>query len=46
MVSKIMSKVLVDEGILGGRREEVFLLVFLVLGLVGSNIGKDVETKD
>jgi len=44
--SKIMSKVLVDKGILGGHGEEVFLLVFLVLGLVGGDVGEDVETKD
>jgi len=42
--SKIVSKVLMDKRILGGRREEVFLFVFLVLGLVGSNVGKDVKT--
>jgi len=44
--SKIVSKVLVDKGILGGRREEVFLFVISVLGLVGGDVGKDVETKD
>jgi len=36
----------VDEGDLGGRGEKVFLLIFLVLGLVGSNVGEDVKTKD
>ena len=46
MFSKIVSKVLVDKGILGGRGEEVFLLVFLVLGLVGSDMGEDVKTND
>jgi len=44
--AKIMSKVLVDKGILGGCGEEVFLLIFLVLGLMGGDVGEDVETKD
>jgi len=44
MFSKIVSKVLVDKGILGGRREEVFFLVFMVGGLVGRDVGKDVKT--
>jgi len=44
--SKIVSKVLVDKGILGGRGKEVFLLVFSVLGLMGGDVGKDVKTKD
>ena len=46
MLSKIVSKVLVDEGVLGGHGEKVFLLVFLVLGLVGGDVGKNIETKD
>ena len=46
MLSKIVSKVLMDKGILGGRREEVFLLVFSVLELMGGDVGEDVETKD
>ena len=46
MFSKIVSKVLVDKGILGGRGKEVFLLVFSVLGLMGGDVGKNVETKD
>ena len=32
-----------DEGVLGGRREEVLLLVVSVLRLVGSDVGKKVE---
>ena len=46
MFSKIVSKVLVDKGILSRRREEIFLLVFLVLGLVGGDVGEDVKAKD
>ena len=46
MFSKIVSKVLVDVVVLGGRREEVFLLVFSVLGLVGGDVGKDVKAED
>jgi len=46
VLSKIVSKVLVDEGVLGGHGEKVFLLVFLVLGLVGGDVGKNIETKD
>ena len=46
MFSKIVSKVLVDVGVLGGRGEEIFLLVFTVLGFVGSDVGEDVETED
>jgi len=41
-----MSKVLVDVGVLGGRGEEIFFLVFTVLRFVGSDMGKDVKTKD
>jgi len=44
VLSKIVSKVVIDKGVLGGRREEVFLLVLTVLGLVGSDVGKDVKT--
>ena len=33
-----------DKGVLGGCREEVLLLVFTVLGLVGSNVGEDIKT--
>jgi len=43
---KIVSKVLVDEGVLGGCWEKVFFLVFSVLGLVGGDVGKDVKTKN
>jgi len=46
VLSKIVSKVLVDEGVLGGCGEKVFLLVISVLGLVGSDMGKDVKTKN
>ena len=37
---RIESKVLVHKGILGGHRKEVFLLVIMILGFVGGNIGK------
>jgi len=43
---KIVSKVLVDVGVLGRCREEIFLLVFTVLGFVGGDVGEDVETED
>ena len=46
MFSKIVSKVLVDKGILGGRGKEVFFLIFLVLGLIGGDVGKNVKTDD
>ena len=46
MFSKIVSKVLVDVGVLGGRREEVFLFVFAVGWFVGSDVSEDVKTKD
>jgi len=41
-----MSKVLVDKGILGGRGEEVFFLVFTILGFVEGNVGKGVKAID
>jgi len=44
--SKIVSKVLVDERVLGGRGEEVLFLIFMILGLVGSDVGKDVKADD
>ena len=40
VASRIESKVLVDKGILGGRREDIFLLVVTILGLVGGKIGR------
>ena len=46
MLSKIVSKMLVDVGVLGGRGEEILFLVFTILGLVGSDVGKDVKTED
>jgi len=46
VLSKIVSKVLVDEGILGGRREEVFFFILMVLGLMGGDMGKDVKTNN
>jgi len=44
--SKIVSKVLVDVGVLGGRREEIFLLVLTILRFVVGDVGEDVETED
>jgi len=41
-----MSKVLVDEGVLGGHGKEVFSFVFVVGGLVGGDVSKDVKAKD
>jgi len=46
VLSKIMSKVLVDKGILGGRGKEVLFLVLTVLGLVGGDVGEDVKTNN
>ena len=40
---RIVSKVLMDKGVLGGRREDIFLLVVVVFGLVGGNVGKKLE---
>jgi len=42
--SKIVSKVLVDKGVLGGHREKVLFLVFAILGLVSGDVGEDVKT--
>ena len=44
MASRISSKDSFDKGVLSGCREEVLLLVFTVLGLVGGNVGKDIKT--
>jgi len=41
--SKIVSKVLVDEGVLSGRGEKVFFLVLVILKFIGSDVGKGVE---
>ena len=43
VASRIESKVSVDEGILGEGREEVFLVVVMVLVFESSNMGEDVE---
>jgi len=44
--SKIVSKVLMDKGVLSGRREEVLFLVFMILGFVEGDVGKGVEAVD
>jgi len=44
--SKIVSKVLIDKGILGGHWEEVLFLVFTILGFIEGNMGEGVETED
>ena len=46
MLSKIVSKVLVDKEVLGGRGEKVLFLIFMVLGLISGNMGKGVEAVD
>jgi len=40
---RIVSKVLMDKGVLGGHREDILLLVVAVLGFVGGNMGKEFE---
>jgi len=40
---KIVSKVLVDIGVLGGRGEEIFFFVFAVGRFVGGDVGEDVK---
>ena len=37
---------LVDEGVLGGRRKKILLFVLAIGKLVGSDVGENVETKD
>jgi len=46
VLSKIVGKVLVDKGILGGCREEVLFLVFTILGFVEGDMGEGVKTID
>jgi len=41
---RISSKDSFDEGVLGGGGKEILLLVFTVLGLVGSDVSEDVKT--
>ena len=43
VLSKIVSKVLVDKGVLGGRREDVLLLVVMVFRLIGGDVSKEFE---
>jgi len=43
VASRISSKDSFNEGVLGGCGKEVLLLVFMVLGLVGGDMGKDVK---
>ena len=43
VLSRIVSKVLVDKGVLGGRREDVLLFVITVFRLVGGDVGKKFE---
>ena len=44
MTSRISSKDLFDKGVLSGHREEVLLLIFVVLRLVGDDVGEGVKT--
>jgi len=44
--SKIVSKVLVDKRVLGGHGEEVLFLVFIILGLMGGDVSKDIKTNN
>ena len=46
MASRISSKDSFDKGVLGGGRKEILLFVFIVLGLVRGNVGKNVKTRD
>jgi len=46
VLSKIVSKVLVDKGILGGCGEEVLFLIFTILGFIEGNMGKGLEVVD
>ena len=46
MLSKIVSKVVMDKGVLGGCWEEILLFVFSILRLVGSDMGEDIKTID
>ena len=46
MLSKIVSKVLVDEGVLGGRGEKVLFLVFPILRFIEGDVGEGLKTED
>jgi len=46
MFSKIVSKVVMDKQVLGGRGKEVLFFILLVLGFVGGDVGEDVKTID
>ena len=46
MFSKIVSKVLMDKGILSGHWEEVLFLIFLILRFVESDVGEGFETEN
>jgi len=43
VLSKIVSKVLVDKRVLGGRGEEILLFIFMVLGFVEGNMGESIK---
>ena len=43
VLSRIESKVLVHEGVLGGRRKDVLLFIVAVLGFVGGDVGEEFE---
>jgi len=46
MLSKIVSKVLVDEGVLGGRGEKVLFLIFTILRFIEGDMGESVKAVD
>jgi len=43
VLSKIVSKVLVDKGVLGGRRKKVLFLVFTIFRLIEGDVGESVK---
>ena len=46
MFSKIMSKVLMDKGILSGRGKEVFFFIFTILGFIEGDVGEGLKAVD
>jgi len=46
VVLRISSKDSFNKGVLGGGWKEILLLVFTVLGFVGSDVSEDVKTED
>jgi len=46
VLSKIVSKVVIDKRVLGGCGKEILFFILTVLGFMGGDVGKDIKTNN